>query len=98
MQRVILITVPLIVILFLMLLPVYPYLSEMRSISESGESLSQVINLGAMSDVYDAARFVRYAWKNSTMVWYCILFMVDHLILVGIYFGTYRILKRLWNK
>jgi len=66
-------------------LPIFPYLGELREISEDGESLYQVWKLVSLPEFYDLGVFANRAWRDSIRYVYYILVAINHLVLVAVY-------------
>ena len=75
------------------LLPIFPYLSETREILEDGESLYQMWSFVTLPEFYDSARFAKAGWLDSTWNNYLILFALNHVGLVLVFFAVRNILN-----
>lgn len=88
------------IVLILTRLPVFPLVTEAREFSQDGESLFQEWSLVPMGEFYDAARFARTGWLETTWQNYLILFAVNHAGLLAVFFVCRRILEGVfsWKK
>ncbi|NWF64390.1 MAG: hypothetical protein HXY38_08805 [Chloroflexi bacterium] len=79
-------------------LPIFPLISEMREITQDGESLLQEWTFVSLSAFYDSARFAQSGWLESTWNNYLILAFVNHLGLILAFFGVRSLLSRIFLK
>ncbi len=89
-----------VVILFLVRLPVFPLITELREYSQEGERLIQIWKYVSLPEFYDAARFARSGGLDTTWRNYLILFAVNHAALIAVYFLCRRIIEGVvsWKK
>jgi len=89
--------IPLMIIVLLAQIPMFPLVGEMRSYSADGESLSQVLQFVSMPEFYSVARYVRVAWLDSTLYIYIALLILNHGILFVIFLGSMKLLNKIWK-
>ena len=90
--------ISIVVVVLLAQLPIFPYLSETREILEEGESLYQSWSFVTLPEFYDAARFAQAGWLDSTWNNYLILFVVNHVGLMVVFFAVRNVLNRLFGR
>lgn len=100
MKKALILFVSLLAVFLCARLPIFPLLSEVREFSQEGESLYQAWSLVPMGEFYDAARFARAGWLETTWRNYLILFAVNHAGLAAVFFVCQRILNGVlsWKK
>ena len=84
-----------VVVVLIAQLPIFPYVGELREISESGESLSQNWEKVSMPEFYDMAMFANHAWLDSTRYMYYGLFVLNHVILFAVYWIAAKLLRKI---
>jgi len=86
--------VSLVLVIFVAQIPIFPLLVEVRSFSADGESLSQVLQFVSMPEFYDSAIYARYAWQDSILYFYIVLFVLNHAVLFVLFWVCMKMLKR----
>ena len=97
-RKILILVVSLVIVVLIARLPIFPLISEMREITQDGESLSQTWSFVSMPDFYAAAQFAKVGWLNSTWNNYLILAVVNHVALILAFFGVRSVLTRLFKK
>ena len=97
-RKILVFAVPLIIVLLLARLPIFPLVSEVREFSQDGESLYQTWDFVSMPEFYDAAQFAKVGWLDTTWRYYLILSVVNHAGLVAAFFAVRGFLNRLIHK
>ena len=97
-RKILILVVSLVIVVLIARLPAFPLISEMREITQDGESLSQTWSFVSMPDFYAAAQFAKVGWLNSTWNNYLILAVVNHVALILAFFGVRSVLARLFKK
>ena len=97
-RKTLILAVALVIVVLIARLPIFPLISEMREITQDGESLSQTWSFVSMPDFYAAAQFAKVGWLNSTWNNYLILAVVNHVALILAFFGVRSVLTRLFKK
>ena len=91
-------TVSIVISLLVAQLPIFPLISEMREITQDGESLSQVWSFVSLPEFYDSARFARSGWLETTWRNYLILAGVNYGGLAGVFWAVWNVLGRWIHK
>lgn len=88
------------VVLILSRLPVFPLVVEVREFSQEGESLHQTWEFVSLGEFYEAARFAKAGWLETTWRNYLIVFAVNHAGLIIFFLVCKKIVGKLmsWKK
>ena len=97
-RKLLILIVSIIAVVLIAQLPIFPLIVEMREITQDGEALFQEWRFVSMPKFYDAARFARSAWLESTWSNYLILAVINHVGLILVFFTTQTFLKGLFDK
>ena len=94
-KNILVVLLALIVTLVVAQLPIFPYLGELREITEDGESLYQDWKTVPMPEFHDLGFFAKRAWRDSTRFVYYILFVINHLVLVAVYWFSRKLFQKI---
>ncbi len=94
-RKILFAAVALVLTLLLARLPIFPLIMEVREYSQEGERLFQTWSFVSMPEFYDAARFARTGWLETTWRNYLILAGVNDGGLAGVFVAITIILNRL---
>ena len=97
-RKILILVVSLVIVILIARLPIFPLISEMREITQDGESLSQTWSFVSMPEFYAAAQFAKVGWLNSTWNNYLILAVVNHVALILAFFGVRNLLTHMFQK
>lgn len=78
--------------------PIFPLLVETREILDDGEKLYQMWRFVSMPEFYDAADYARLGWLDTTWSNYLILFLLNHIGLILVFFMARKTLRRFLEK